>query len=68
MTPLARPLQGSEIMNLHDIIIDRTPKEKAIHLESLRAELLGLGYEVVSSEWLRRLDEAILKRKLEDRH
>jgi hypothetical protein len=55
-------------MNLHDIIIDRTPREKAIHLESLRAELLGLGYEVVSSEWLRRLDEAILKRKLEDVH
>jgi hypothetical protein len=48
-----------------DILIDRTPAEKAIRVESLRVELLGLGYEVVSTDWLRRLDEAIQKRKVE---
>jgi hypothetical protein len=52
-------------MNLHDIIIDRSPLEKAIHLESLRAELSDMGFTVVSTEWLRRLNKEILKRKLE---
>jgi hypothetical protein len=52
-------------INLHDIIIDRTPREKAIHLESLRAELLELGYEVVSTEWLHRLDAQLLKSKVD---
>jgi len=55
-------------VNLQEIVIDRTPLEKAIRVEKLRTELLDLGYTVVSSEWLRRLDEAILKRKLEDVH
>ena len=55
-------------INLNDMIVDRTPLEKAIRVEKLRTELLDLGYTVVSSEWLRRLDEAILKRKLEDVH
>jgi hypothetical protein len=53
-------------MNIADVMIDRSPIEKAIRVEKLRTELLDLGYTVVSSEWLRRLDEAILKRKLED--
>jgi len=52
-------------MNLHDIIIDRTPLEKAIHLETLRAELEKEGFTIVSTEWLRRLNVEILKRKLE---
>jgi len=52
-------------MNITDVMIDRTPLEKAIRVEKLRLELLDLGYTVVSSEWLRRLDQAILKRKLE---
>jgi hypothetical protein len=53
-------------MNLTEIIIERSPLAKEIHLESLRKELLDLGYEVVSRAWLRRLNEAILKRKLEE--
>lgn len=52
-------------LNLYDIIIDRTPLEKEIRLESLRAELLELGYEVVSTEWLHRLDAQLIKRKME---
>lgn len=52
-------------LDLHDIIIERSPREKAIHLETLRAELLGLGYEVVSTAWLKRLEEAIKKQRLE---
>jgi hypothetical protein len=52
-------------MNLDEIIIDRTPLEKAIHLETLRAELEQLGFTVVRTEWLRRLNVEILKRKLE---
>jgi hypothetical protein len=52
-------------MNLYDIIIDRTPLEQAIHIETLRAELEQLGFTVVRTEWLRRLNVEILKRKLE---
>lgn len=52
-------------INLHDIIIERSPLEKEIHLESLRAELLELGYEVVSTDWLHRLDAQLIKRKVE---
>lgn len=53
-------------MNLHDIIIERSPLEKEIHLESLRAELELQGFTVVRTSWLRQLNEAILKRKLEN--
>jgi hypothetical protein len=53
-------------MNLNDVIIERSPLEKAIRLENLRTELLDLGYTAVSTEWLRKLDQAILKRKLEN--
>ena len=53
-------------MNIHEIIIERSPIDKAIRLENLRTELLDLGYTAVSTEWLRKLDQAILKRKLEN--
>ena len=53
-------------INPLDMMIERTPLEQAIRLENLRTELLELGYEVVSSEWLHRLDAQLLKRKLEE--
>ena len=52
-------------IDIHDVIIDRTPLEKAIRLETLRAELDKEGFTVVRTEWLRRLNVEILKRKLE---
>jgi hypothetical protein len=52
-------------INLDEFVIDRTPLEKAIHLESLRAELEKLGYTAVSTDWLRRLNKEIIKRKLD---
>jgi hypothetical protein len=39
-------------INLHDIIIDRSPKEKLIRVAALRAELKTLGYAVISSTYL----------------
>ena len=55
-------------MNLDDIIIDRTPLEKAIRVESLRMELFDLGYTIVSTEWLHRelVAKKIRERKWED--
>jgi len=53
-------------INPLDMIIERTPLEQAIRLENLRTELLEMGYTAVSTEWLRKLDQAILKRKLEN--
>jgi len=53
-------------INLHDIIVDRTPLEKSIRLETLRAELDKEGYTIVSTKWLARLNAVILKRKLEE--
>jgi hypothetical protein len=35
-----------------DLIIDRSPAEKAKRLENMRAELVDLGYAVVTIEWL----------------
>ena len=54
-------------MNLYDIIIDRSPLEQAIHVETVRAELSDLGFTVVRTEWLHRkiIEEQIRKRKLE---
>jgi len=52
-------------INLHDVIIDRSPLEKAIRRESMIAELAQDGLTVVSTDWLRRLNVAILKKKLE---
>ncbi len=39
-------------MNLDDVVIDRSPKEKAIRVDTLRAELKDLGYSVVSTRYL----------------
>lgn len=54
-------------MNLSEIIIDRSPLEQAIHIETVRAELSELGFTVVKTDWLHRkiIEEQIRKRKLE---
>jgi len=52
-------------MNLYDIIIDRTPLEKSIHIETMRAELSDLGMTVVSTEWLQR---KLVADKIRERH
>jgi hypothetical protein len=53
-------------INPLDMMIERTPLEQAIRLETLRAELDKEGFTVVRTEWLRRLNVEILKRKLEN--
>jgi hypothetical protein len=40
------------MINPMDLIIDRSPAEKAKRLENMRAELVGLGYSIVTTEWL----------------
>ena len=51
-------------MNLHDIIIDKSPAAKAIRLDKLRAELAGLGYLIVSETVLAKLiDDAMQSKK-----
>ena len=39
-------------INLNDIIIDRTPKEKEIRVDKLRQELRGFGYSIIQTEAL----------------
>ena len=39
-------------INLHDIIIDRSAKDKAALISRRQSELRPLGYSVVNSEWL----------------
>lgn len=39
-------------MNLHDIIIDRTDREKVIRVEKLRGELKGMGYSIIQTSVL----------------
>ena len=55
-------------MNLHDIIINRSPLQTAIHVETVREELSDLGFTVVRTEWLHRkiIEEQIRKRRLEE--
>lgn len=48
-----------------DIIIDRTPLEKKIRLETLRAELDKEGFTIVKTSWLARLNAVILKRGIQ---
>ena len=36
-----------------DPIIDRSPQQKRLRMEALRAELAVLGYSIVETEWLR---------------
>jgi hypothetical protein len=52
-------------MNLYEIIIDRSPLEKSIHIETMRAELSDLGMTVVSTEWLQR---KLVADKIRERH
>jgi hypothetical protein len=55
-------------MNLDEIIIDRSPLQTAIRVETLREELSDLGFTVVSTEWLQRklVNEQIRLRRLEE--
>jgi hypothetical protein len=54
--------------DLSTIIIDRSPLQTAIHVESLRIELSDLGFTVVRTEWLQRklVNEQIRLRRLEE--
>ena len=45
-------------------VVERSPQQKAIRLEAIRTELEPQGFTIVSTEWLCKLNEAILKRKL----
>ena len=49
-----------------DIIIDRSPLQTAIYVETMRSELSDLGFTVVSTEWLHKklVAEQILKRRM----
>jgi hypothetical protein len=55
-------------MNISEIIIDRSPLQKAILVETLRIELSDLGFTVVRTEWLQRklVNEQIRLRRLEE--
>jgi hypothetical protein len=55
-------------MNISDIIIDRSPLQKAILVETLRIELSDLGFTIVRTEWLQRklVNEQIRLRRLEE--
>lgn len=37
---------------MNDPIIDRSPHQKRIRMEKMRAELAGMGYSIVETEWL----------------
>jgi hypothetical protein len=54
--------------DLSAIIIDRSPLQKAILVETLRIELSDLGFTVVRTEWLQRklVNEQIRLRRLEE--
>lgn len=40
------------LLETPDPIIDRSPTQKRLRVNVLRAELLDLGYSVVTTEWL----------------
>jgi hypothetical protein len=54
--------------DLSTIIIDRSPLQTAILVETLRIELSDLGFTVVRTEWLQRklVNEQIRLRRLEE--
>lgn len=54
-------------MNLSDIIVDRSPLQKSIHVEDLRIELSDLGFTIVSTAWLQNklVAEKLHKRRME---
>lgn len=35
-----------------DPIVERSNEQKALRVEQMRAELVGLGYSIVTTEWL----------------
>jgi hypothetical protein len=44
---------------MEEPIVDMSPEQKRMRVEKLRAELLGLGYSVVKTDWLHMiLDQA----------
>lgn len=49
--------------------MDMSPEQKQMRVEKIRAELLGLGYSVVRTEWLHMiLDQATAKLAGEVKH
>jgi hypothetical protein len=43
------------ITELHAVlqrVVDRSENQKLVHIAKLRAELHGLGYSIVTTEWL----------------
>lgn len=52
-------------IDLNNIIIDRSPRDRAMRLEKLRTELGKEGYSIVATDWLDKLNAAILKRGIE---
>jgi hypothetical protein len=44
--------RASTRSHIPDPIIDRSPAQKLMRVDKLRAELADLGYSVVSTEWL----------------
>ena len=53
---------------IKDLTTDRSALQKAIRVESLRAELSDLGFTVISTEWLQTklVAEKIRRRQLEE--
>jgi hypothetical protein len=56
------------MIDISNIIIDRSDLQKAIMVETLRIELSDLGFTVVRTEWLQRklVNEQIRLRRLEE--
>lgn len=46
-----------------DPIIDRSAAQKRLHLQKIRAELAGMGYAIVETEWLNAVLIANLSRE-----
>lgn len=40
-------------MNPMDMIIGLSPHQKRVRMEKMRAELAGMGYSIVETEWLK---------------
>ena len=54
-------------IDLYDVIIDRSPAQKAIRVDAIRAELKDLGYSVVLTTYLAALAfQAKRLKKLEE--
>lgn len=50
-------MTGKTVNEVLELVIDRSEAQKALRLAQMRAELIELGYSIVTTEWLR----AVLK-------